>query len=279
MTFPAVGVTETLPAPLTPTEFTWFTGFLLRVTGIELKDGKQSLVMGRLDRRLRHYGLKTYTEYFELLGRADEPQETRVAIDLMTTNETYFFREQQHFELLPSLVTGAPTGRPVRIWSAASSTGEEAYSIALTLADCLGSRSWEVLGTDLSTRVLSTAQRALYPVAAAERIPQKLRQSYCLKGRGEQSGLFTIKADLRSRVTFSRANLTRALPDLGSFDVIFLRNVMIYFNNDTKRQVIDRVAANLRPDGVLLIGHAETLTGLGTGLELVAPSIYRLPGA
>jgi chemotaxis protein methyltransferase CheR len=261
---------------LTPSEFTWFTNFLRKVAGIELKDGKQALVMGRLDRRVRHHGFSSYGEYFALLGRADAPEETRIAVDLMTTNETYFFREQQHFDLLPSLLEGRGDAQhPVRVWSAASSTGEEAYSIALTLADALGRRPWEVVGTDLSSRVVESARRALFPLDAIDKIPEKLVRAHCLKGRDEYDGLFTVTADIRSRVRFERANLIRPLPDLGSFDVIFLRNVMIYFNNDTKVEVIRRLAATLRPGGVLLTGRAETLSGLDTGLEQVSPSVYR----
>jgi chemotaxis protein methyltransferase CheR len=268
---------ELPPVALTPGEFAWFTDFLRRRTGIELKSGKESLVMGRLERRLRHHGVRTYTEYFQLLGRQENPEETRMAIDLMTTNETYFFREQQHFTLLPSLVSVVKEARPVRVWSAASSTGEEAYSIAMVLADCLGERSWEIVGTDLSRRVVATAGRGLFPVEAAERIPAPLRRAYCLKGRDEYEGMFTVRSELRRRVRFQTINLTQTLPDLGLFDVIFLRNVMIYFSGDTKRQVVERILTLLRPGGTLLIGHAETLTGLGTGLKLVGPSVYRRP--
>lgn len=266
----------TQQVPLTPTEFTWFTGFLRAVAGIELKDGKQTLVMGRLERRVRAHGLSSYSDYFDLLGRSDAPEETRLAVDLMTTNETYFFREEQHFELLPSLVEGRASGStPVRVWSAASSTGEEAYSIALVLADTLGKRPWEVLGTDLSSRVVSTARRGLYPLEAAGRIPDRLLRAHCRKGRDDYEGLFTVSADLRSRVRFERANLIRPLPDVGTFDVIFLRNVMIYFNNEVKLQVVERLASTLRPGGFLLTGRAETLSGLGTSLEQVSPSVYR----
>ena len=157
---------------LTAKEFAWFTDFLHHWTGIELRPGKESLVMGRLERRLRRFDLSTYSEYFQLLGRRDAPEETRIAIDLMTTNETYFFREPEHFELLPQLLPArASSGQPLRVWSAASSTGEEACSIALTLADCVPDRQWEVLGTDLSTRVIETARRGLYPIEAADTHP------------------------------------------------------------------------------------------------------------
>lgn len=264
---------------ITPEEFTWIATFLRRSTGIELKPGKETLVTGRLDRRLRLHDLSTYTEYFRLIGGPDAPQETQTAIDLLTTNETYFFREPEHFDLLPDLL---PTeqearGRPIRIWSAASSSGEEAYTIALTLADCLGTRPWDVVGSDISSRVLETARRGLYPIEASERIPVRIRQEHCLKGRNDHDGLFTLRAQLRSRVSFVQANLLRPLPDWDPFDVIFLRNVMIYFSPETKTGLLARVTPALRPGGHLLIGHAESLQGVSHQLQLVAPSIYRKP--
>lgn len=271
---PAYVTGEAGPIALEADEFAWFAAFLRKVTGIELRAGKETLVMGRLERRLRHYGLSSYSEYFRLLGRPGAPEETRLAIDLMTTNETYFFREPQHFEQLAGLLDDVGGAR-ARVWSAASSTGEEAYSIALTLADRPGSRPWEVVGTDVSMRVLETARRGLYPIEAAERIPERLLLAHCRKGRGEYEGFMSITPKLRSHVSFHRANLTRKLKNPGSFDVIFLRNILIYFNTETKRQVVERVAATLRPGGSLVIGHAETLTGLDTTMRAFRPSIYR----
>ena len=264
---------------LTPEEFAWITTFLRRLTGIELKEGKQTLVMSRLDRRLRIYEMDSYTEYFQLIAGLESPEETQIAIDLLTTNETYFFRETEHFNLLPTLI---PTpeqarGRPIRIWSAASSSGEEAYTIALTLAGCMQDRLWEVVGSDISSRVLVTARRCLYPIEAAEKIPVKARQAFCLKGRDEHEGLFTLRSELRSRVTFVQANLLKPLPQLGTFDVVFLRNVMIYFSQDTKAALLQRVEELIRPGGHLLIGHAESLHGLDNQLEQVTPSVYRKP--
>ncbi|GAA1901921.1 CheR family methyltransferase [Lapillicoccus jejuensis] len=269
-----VGIQDGVSIPITPEEFAWFTTFLRGRTGIELKDGKQALVMSRLDRRLRHHSAASYKEYFALIsgGRGEE---ARIALDLMTTNETYFFREPQHFEMLPRLLPSVAGQRPLRVWSAASSSGEEAYSIALTLAEHDPSGLWEVFGSDLSHRIVDTAARGLYPIEAAQRVPGHLRTAYCLRGRGEHEGFFTFDAGLRSRVTFRQLNLTRPLPDLGTFDVVFLRNILIYFSSDTKRQVVDRVATTLRPGGYLLTSHAETLMGLETTLESFAPSVYR----
>jgi|tagenome__1003787_1003787.scaffolds.fasta_scaffold20984018_7 chemotaxis protein methyltransferase CheR len=266
-------------SPLTPVEFEWACTFLRRATGIELKDGKQALVTGRLDRRLRQHGLSSYTEYFQLISSPQGVDEAQVTIDLLTTNETYFFREPQHFDRLPSLLPDPPStrGRPIRIWSAASSSGEEAYTIALTLAGHPSDQPWEIVGSDISTRVLETARRCLYPIDAVDRIPENLRRSHCLKGRGEHEGMFTLRAPLRERVSFVQANLMKPLPDLGLFDVVFLRNVMIYFSQKTKSDLLQRINAVLRPGGYLLIGHAESMQGLSSEFSIVVPSVYRKP--
>ncbi len=265
---------------LTPEEFAWISTFLRRISGIELKPGKESLVMGRLDRRLRLHELTTYTEYFQLIGGDKAPAETQMAIDLLTTNETYFFREEQHFTQLPDLLPDEKEtrGRPVRIWSAASSSGEEAYTIALTMAECAPDRIWQVVGTDISTRVLETARRCLYPIEAAGKIPEQTLRAHCLRGRGNHVGMFTLRPELRQKVSFLQANLTKPLPDLGLFDVIFLRNVMIYFSQETKAELLKRVCSVLQPGGHLLIGHAESLQGINDGLTSIAPAVYRKPG-
>jgi chemotaxis protein methyltransferase CheR len=264
---------------LSPEEFAWLCHFLKERTGIELKPGKESMVMGRLDRRLRYHGLDSYAEYLRLLATGD-PSESQMAVDLLTTNETYFFREPKHFEFLRDTFTGcARWSEPLRVWSAASSTGEEAYSIAMILADCLPSgQGWSLLGTDISSRVLETARRGMYPIEAAEKIPARLRREYCLRGRDEYEGFLAIDRTLRDRVAFREANLIELPNDLGTFDVIFLRNVMIYFGMDTKRTLVARLATMLRPGGHLIISHAETLNGIQGRLRLVRPSIYVLAG-
>jgi chemotaxis protein methyltransferase CheR len=264
---------------LSAEEFRWLSGFLRARTGIELKPGKESMVMGRLDRRLRHHNLPSYRDYFQLLAQGD-PLEVQIAVDLLTTNETYFFREPKHFEFLRGIYAGEQRRpEPVRVWSAASSTGEEAYTIAMTLADCLPvSQTWEVLGTDISSRVLETARRGMYPIEAAEKIPAPLLRQYCLRGRDEFEGLLAVDHPIRERVTFREANLADLRPAYGSFDVIFLRNVMIYFGQETTRDLVGRVTGMLRPEGYLIISHAETLNGIQGRLRLVRPSIYQLAG-
>ena len=263
--------------PLKKNEFEWISRFLYERTGITLNDGKQALVMGRLDKRLRKRGLTEYGDYFSLLGMPGFEDETTVAIDLLTTNETYFFREPKHFEFLQKVIFPQyAKQRGLRIWSAASSSGEEAYTIAMTLAEYFPGDGWEILGSDISTKVLEKASRALYPLSAADKIPPLLLKKYCLKGRDEFEDFFLIDAALRSKVRFFPVNLIEPLPDIGLLDVIFLRNVMIYFDQETKQKLVQRLVEKLRPGGYVFISHSETLNGIKTALKLVSPSIYRL---
>ena len=281
MTAPTSAGLATAPgAGLGRAEFEWISAFLRQRTGIELKDGKQALVVGRLDRRVRALGLPGFAAYVELLAGPDGADEARIATDLLTTNETFFFREQAHFDRLPELLTAAPPGRQVRVWSAACSTGEEAWSAALVAASTLRGRPWEVLGTDVSTRVLDVARRGVYPLEAAAQIPDELRAAGCLRGKpgSDADGTFTFTRTLRAAVRFDHGNLLHgALPDGEPFDVVFLRNVLIYFSADTKRRVLRRVVSRVRPGGHLLIGHADSVTGLSEGLEVVAPAVLRVP--
>jgi chemotaxis protein methyltransferase CheR len=202
----------------------------------------------------------------------------QTAVDLLTTNETYFFREPKHFDLLRELaLSAASRSLTFRVWSAASSTGEECYSIAMVLADCLGGAAWEVVGTDISSRVLERARAGHYPLERTKHIPAAYLKRFCLKGHGQQEGTLLIDRQLRSRVSFAQVNLNTELPSLGNFDLIFLRNVMIYFNADTKRSVVERVLAPLRSGGHFFIGHSESLNEISTAVRQVAPSIYRKP--
>ena len=268
------------PSPeLRPDEFEWIRRFLHQQSGIALNDSKRALVTGRLEKRLRHHRLGSYGDYFRLLGQPGQQAEAALVVDLLTTNETFFFREPKHFEFLrEQLFISHPRNRPLRCWSAASSSGEEAYTLAMLLAEH-GPSEWEVIGTDISGRVIEKAQRGLYPLAAADKIPLPLLKKYCLKGHDEYEGLLRIQDTLRARVRFLRANLLQPLPELGLFDVILLRNVMIYFDMPTKQRLLDKLQPLLRPGGYFIISHSETLNGISTALKPVQPSIYRSAGA
>jgi chemotaxis protein methyltransferase CheR len=263
---------------LTDTEFGQFRDLIFHAAGISISAAKKQLVVGRLARRVKHFGLKSYGDYYRMLARPDAVAELQVAVDLLTTNETYFFREPKHFALLREQVLPPLRGsQNVRVWSAACSSGEEPYSIAMTLAECLGNQPWEVLGSDISTRVLDRARSGHYPMERADDIPPELLTRYCLKGVDDQAGTFLIERRLRNRVAFRQVNLNADLPKLDEFDVIFLRNVMIYFDTDTKRNVVRRLLPYLKPGGYFLVSHSETLHGITDALHMVVPSVYVRP--
>ena len=263
---------------ITELELSQFQRFIFEQAGITMSAQKKALVMGRLGKRLAHHGLETFTEYAQLLESGQDPDEVQIAVDLLTTNETYFFREIKHFEFLREQANAARgRGQPFRVWSAASSSGEEAYSIAMVLADCLGTAPWEVVGTDISTRMVLDAERAVYTMDRARHVPPDYLRRYCLKGTAEYNGKLLIDRNLRSRVKFRYANLNEPLPELGQFDFIFLRNVMIYFSNETKQQVVNRAAHTLKPKGYFLVGHSETLNDVTQAVRPIAPAIYQKP--
>lgn len=264
----------TVPA-ISDLEFARFQRFIFDAAGITLASSKKALVSGRLAKRLQAWGYSSYSEYLRLLEAGTAPEEVQTAVDLLTTNETFFFREPKHFDRLRQLALAAPRDEPFRVWSAASSTGEEAYSAAMVLDDCLGAAPWEILGSDISARVLARAQSGHYSLERASHLPHDFLRRYCLRGVGEYEGTLLVRVDLRRRVRFLHVNLNAELPSLGRFDVIFLRNVMIYFNEETKRRVVARVSSLLKPNGYFFVGHSETLNGITDTLEGVAPAVYR----
>ena len=258
-------------------EFSRFRRLIYDVAGISFADSKRPLVASRLLGRLRVRNQASYSAYFKLITSPNEADELQTAVDLLTTNETYFFREQKHFDLLRRLLAERRPRGEFRVWSAASSSGEEAYSIAMLLADCLGTGPWSVFASDISRRVLDRARIGHYPMERATNVPRDYLRRFCLKGIGPEEGTLLIAEELRERVRFEQVNLSQRLPDIGTFDVVFLRNVMIYFNNDTKREVVDRLVEKLVPGGYLLIGHSETLNGITDSVQPVAPAIYCKP--
>lgn len=261
---------------ITNNEFNSFREFIYDHAGISLSDEKKTLVSSRLGKRLRHYSLNTFEQYFDLVVASSLSGERQVVIDLLTTNETYFFREPKHFEFLQKeFLATWKGGKTLRVWSAASSTGEEAYSIAMLLDDVLCNHPWEIFGSDISSRVLKTASQGHYQQQRIDGIPKAYLRKYCLKGTGEHEGTLLIDKKLRKKVTFAPVNLKRPLADIGPFDVIFLRNVLIYFDSQTKRQVIKQLVEEMAPQGYLFIGHSESLKGVHDGLETVIPTVYR----
>ena len=267
-----------MEATIAEHEFKQFQSLLYDIAGISLSAQKKPLVCGRLAKRLKAHQLDSFGDYLRLLKNGAQPDELQIAIDLLTTNETYFFREPKHFEFLAAKVLPAwRPGRPFRVWSAACSSGEEPYSLAMLLAERLGDSAWEIIASDLSTRVLEKAGSSHYPMERAKDIPRPYLLKYCLKGVGAQDGTFLIDPGLRKRVSFVQINLTKRLPEHGEFDVIFLRNVMIYFDQKVKQETVARLLPRLRPGGHFMIGHSETLNGISSALQPLAPAIYRKP--
>jgi chemotaxis protein methyltransferase CheR len=260
-------------------EFAQFQALIYRIAGISLSDAKKLLLMGRLGRRLRHHQIDSYGEYFRLVTGARGADELQIMVDLLTTNETYFFREEKHFQFLSQQVLARhPPGRSFDIWSAACSTGEEVYTLAMVLAERFGLQApWTITGSDISTQVLAAGERGLYPMERSRGMPKEYMRKYCLKGVRDHEGSFLIDQPLRGHVRFRQVNLNAPLANIGTYDVIFLRNVMIYFDLETKRQVVARLIQQLKPGGYFIVGHSESLNGITEALQVVQPTVYRKP--
>ncbi|HYG34188.1 MAG TPA: protein-glutamate O-methyltransferase CheR [Clostridia bacterium] len=253
---------------------------------INLGHDKVELVRSRVQKRLRALGLQDFDSYCRLLDSPAGEEELTALLDVISTNVTEFFREWRHFEFLRDVALPAwvksPTrrpGEPFRVWSAACSSGEEPYSIAILLAEFFRRQSaeeWRITATDISTRMLSTAQQGVYK---GERVklpaPEWLR-AYFQKGQGSWEGHFRVKADLRERITFQHLNLVQwPYPLQEKFQVIFCRNVMIYFDRKTQEQLVPKLGEQLLPGGYLMVGHSESLVGIEHGLKCVRPSVYQ----
>ena len=266
---------------LSARDFQLFQRLIHREAGIHLVESKRVLVEGRLSRRLRELGLD-FRAYYALL-ETDEAERVRL-VDAISTNETHFFREPRQFEFLESRVfpewlargEQGQMSRRVRVWSAACSTGEEPYSVAMSfLAHFPPGWEIEILATDISTRVLDRARAALYALEKAKEIPARYLKPFMLKGTGEQEGWMKAGPEIRSLVRFGRVNLNDdALAVPGQFDLILCRNVLIYFDAPSKARVVERLLERLDVRGYLFLGHAEAMIGASTRTRSVGPTIY-----
>ncbi len=254
---------------------------------INLGPAKRELVHCRVQKRLRALGLTDFSAYCRLLDSPAGEKEVPALVDVISTNVTEFFREWHHFEFLRGVVLPARErcanrrpGKAFRVWSAACSSGEEPYSIAIILAEFFGiapSCGWCITATDISNRMLAAAQQAIYRSGRLLKLPQPdwLRRWF-QKGSGAWEDYFRVKSCLRHRVDFSRLDLTRSpYPFPEKFDAIFCRNVMIYFDRETQEQLVPRLVEQLAPGGYLFVGHSESFVGIKHGLKPVRPSIYR----
>ena len=273
------------PPPLSEREFTGIQRLLYREAGIWLSSAKKALVVGRLSRRLRELGHASFGTY--LLQAAEDGAERLRLLEALCTHETHFFREPRHFEYLASEVLprwrargGTESGsRRVRVWSAGCSTGEEPFSLAMLLHHHLpAAEGWEtdILATDLSTRVLEQARQARWPVEKAREIPTAYRRAYMLRGVGSQEAWMKAGSAMRALVRFQRVNLNEGLVGGARFEFIFCRNVLIYFDRDSRARAVERLLSHLTPEGLLFLGHSESLLGLGHRVRAVMPTVYAL---
>ncbi len=252
--------------------------------GILLKEGKETLVSARLGKRLRALGLSSVEDYLELLSGDDEGEELVQFLDAISTNFTSFMREPDHFDLLSEQFSKWHSAgqRRFRFWCAASSSGEEPYSIAITILDALDGRQgtdFKILATDISTKVLGLAAAGVYEEARLEPLSRLQRSKYFDK-RKQPGGAaaFEVKPLVKKCVVYKRLNLSVIpFPMAGPLDFVFCRNVMIYFDANIRQRVVGESERLLKPGGYLITGHSETLSGLKTGLEAIRPSIYRKP--
>jgi chemotaxis protein methyltransferase CheR len=249
--------------------------------GIQMRDGKEALIKARLGQRMRHHGLTSLPAYCQFLREQDDAEElTRVA-DALTTNFTHFLREPEHFhflveQALPAAWAGS--GNPFRVWSAACSSGEEACSIGMHLDEhspAFPGLEWQVTATDISTKVLGKARLGIYDEVQVKALPQPWLRKYFQKGVGRWEGQYRVKRSIADRIQFQQVNLVGDYSHPHSFAVVFLRNVMIYFDRAGQEQMVNQVCRFLAPQGYLLIGHSETLNGLNVPLRCLRPSIYQ----
>lgn len=257
---------------------------------IDLGSNKRELVAARVNKRLRKLGFNTYTEYCRYIASPLGEEELGELIDVISTNHTFFFRESGHFDyltrvLLPE-VRGSgflQPGEQFRVWSAASSTGEEAYSVAMLLdqelSGAVNRRDWQIEATDISTKVLAHARDGVYPAERVKSVPAELARRYFQRGVGNSEGYFRIKENLRNRVRFHHLNLLKPpYPFQQRFHLILCRNVMIYFDRPTQQELVNHLSEVLAPGGVLMIGHSESLNSVKHSMKLVQPAVFRLEG-
>ncbi|WP_043647556.1 CheR family methyltransferase [Chitinilyticum litopenaei] len=261
---------------LSDAAFRRFSTWMREQAGIHLPAEKKPLLQQRLLKRLRARQLTSYEAYFQLLLQPAEQAERVLAVDLLTTHETYFFREPEHFNWLRRYLQQHPPSQALRIWSAACSSGEEVWSLAMLLADERGLASdWHITGSDISQPMLERARAAHYPMQRIDSIPPAYLQQWCLKGVGTQDGTLLIDPVLRPKTTFTHVNLAQDLPHMHAFHIVFLRNVLIYFDQAGKAAILQRILHRLAPQGYLVVSHSESLQGLNVNLRSIQPGVYR----
>jgi len=274
--------TDLLSLKLTSSQFDKISRLVYQISGIDLREGKEELVKARLMRRLRHLKIFDFDRYLKYMARDKSGVEIGAMVDVLTTNKTHFFREFEHLEFLrDEIIPGFPKC-PIRIWSAGCSSGEEPYSIAIILSEAIpdiGKRDIKILATDISYRMMEQARQGLYDEETLKSMPAQLRLKYFRKteardGRS-RSHRYRVVPQLQSMVSFAKLNLMEEWPMRGLFDVIFCRNVMIYFDKPTQENLVKRFWSFLHESGYLLVGHSESLTFLTHDYRYLKPAVYQ----
>jgi chemotaxis protein methyltransferase CheR len=261
---------------LTNQEFKELKEFIYKKCGIHIVEDQRDLLEHKLSRRLKKFSLTSFSQYQNILQTDEE--ELQEMINAVTTNETYFFREIKHFNFLKDEIIPKLKYDLFRCWSAAGSIGAEAYSIAMHLDACMSTwQNYEVVHSDINSDVSEDAKTGVYPMKFTKKIPKEYLKAYCMQGFDENEGLFMISEKIKRKMKFLLINLTAPLPsnELGEFDVVFLRNMIIYFDDKNKKIIVENVIKRLKPGGYLFMGHSESLYNITDKVKQIKPSIYQ----
>ena len=258
-------------------DFERVRGLIYQRAGIALADSKQEMVYSRLARRLRATGIGSFVQYLDMLERGTDSDEWEAFTNALTTNLTSFFREAHHFPILADFVKTLK--EPATVWCSASSTGEEPYTIAMTLCEAYGTLTppAQIIATDIDTNVLATAANGVYPLERIEKMSPECVKKFFLRGKGNQEGFVRVRPELRKMITFKQLNLLAdSWPVTGPFDVIFCRNVMIYFDKPTQSKILSRFVPLMKPHALLFAGHSENFLYVSDALKLKGKTVYEL---
>ncbi|WNO10185.1 CheR family methyltransferase [Teredinibacter sp. KSP-S5-2] len=267
-------MTHGIPYP-SDSEFLKYQRLIEESTGIFLPPHKKTLLNNRLSKRLVERSCKNFSEYFSLISDSGESHELEMALELITTNETYFFREPKHFDFLNKVLQQRQGDtKTFRVWCAAASTGEEPYTIAMILSESCSS-PWELVASDVNEKVLEHAYKAIYRDDRLSGVSPAFMDKYFLHGIGKYQSHVRITPELRYRVKFLKVNLMHDFTGMGKFDAIFIRNVMIYFERETQIKVMQRISKCIKPNGYVFVGHSESLHGVDKEFRMRCPAVYQ----
>lgn len=268
---------------LTDKEFHIIANYIESAVGIKMPDAKRVMMQSRLMRRLRTLKMNSFREYIDYVFNDKNSKELVLMIDVLTTNKTEFFREKEHFDYLENVILPelAKSKNTIKIWSAGCSSGEEPYTISMVISEFIKKNpgkiiNFTVTGTDISTNVLDKAYNAVYDIDSVNQLPMELKKSYFLKCTNKDMHCARVKSDLRSHVNFKRLNFMDndfCMPE--NYDIIFCRNVLIYFEKETQEKVIMKFMKYLQPDGYLFLGHSETIFAMNLPLSTCIPTVYK----